>query len=224
MARRRSGGGGTGAWASSARRCRRNWSASAWRQRQDEETSWPRGAFACSANGPRLFHFHQMRRRRWKKHGLRTCYGRNARNPPKNPKSRTDGAVCRAAVPVPGSGSGSWPAGRGRGRRTRGSADRVAVCAGRPSGRVMRLGWWVGLPLLGAMNGTPGRVSNCPWTCHHAPVGSIPVGRVQIVILQNGRKPVSFDFEQTPGSGAALRKKIHRLFSTPHVDKSQRPR
>ena len=22
------------------------------RQRQDEETSWPRGAFACSANGP----------------------------------------------------------------------------------------------------------------------------------------------------------------------------
>ena len=54
-------------------------------------------------------------------------------------------------MPGMGSGSGSWPAGRGR--RIRGSPDRVIVWPCVRAGRVMRLGWWVGLPLLGALNG-----------------------------------------------------------------------
>ena len=45
--------------------------------------------------------------------------------------------------------SGSWPAGRGR--RIRGSPDRVIVWPCVRAGRVPRLGWWVGLPLLGAL-------------------------------------------------------------------------
>ena len=45
--------------------------------------------------------------------------------------------------------SGSWPAGRGR--RIRGSPDRVIVWPCVRAGRVTRLGWWVGLPLLGAL-------------------------------------------------------------------------
>ena len=91
--------------------------------------------------------------------------------------------------------------------RITGSCHRVAVCAGRPGHEARVVGWSSAFGSIGM--GLPGV---CPTVHgHHSPWSQFQRVCRYIVILQNGRKPVSFDFEPTPGSGLDVKFKIPKL-------------